>query len=235
MKRILRVCALPAALLLLSGAACGQSGFPFQNETLRFAVKWASGVQLGEGAFTARQSGTGWEFEFKLDASVPGFAVGDTFRSAADQGLCSTEFVRNLSRGKRVSGERTVYDQKAGRARRTTVVPAEGGSSEFATGTCARDALTYFYYVRRELGQGRVAPAQQVFYGGAYTVKLTYAGSETVTIGSERIATDLVKVHMSGEKADADFDALFARDAARTPVLVRVPFVLGTFSLELVR
>ena len=28
---------------------------------------------------------------------------------------------------------------------------------------------------------------------------------------------------------------LFARDPARTPVLIRVPLALGTFSLELIR
>ena len=31
------------------------------------------------------------------------------------------------------------------------------------------------------------------------------------------------------------FDLLFARDPARTPVLIRVPLSLGTFSLELMR
>jgi hypothetical protein len=40
---------------------------------------------------------------------------------------------------------------------------------------------------------------------------------------------------VKGPKADFAFDIFFARDAARTPLSVRIPLPLGVFSLDLVR
>jgi hypothetical protein len=47
--------------------------------------------------------------------------------------------------------------------------------------------------------------------------------------------TDRLASSVHGPSSNLDFDLLFARDAARTPVLIRVPLALGTFSLELIR
>ncbi len=56
------------------------------------------------------------------------------------------------------------------------MVPAGGGKSEFAIPTCGRDALTFQYFARREMGQGRVPPAGKVFFGSGYEVKTVYTG-----------------------------------------------------------
>ncbi len=40
---------------------------------------------------------------------------------------------------------------------------------------------------------------------------------------------------VKGPATDITFDVFFAKDAARTPALVKVPLELGTFSMELVR
>ncbi len=42
-------------------------------------------------------------------------------------------------------------------------------------------------------------------------------------------------VTVKGPKSDFNFEVFFARDAARTPLPVKVPLRVGTFSLELVR
>jgi hypothetical protein len=47
--------------------------------------------------------------------------------------------------------------------------------------------------------------------------------------------TDRVVVYVKGPKSDFSFETYYARDAARTPLLVKVPFSAGTFSMELVR
>jgi hypothetical protein len=47
--------------------------------------------------------------------------------------------------------------------------------------------------------------------------------------------TDHVLVSIKGPKSDATAEIFFARDAARTPLLVKVPLSLGTVSVELVR
>jgi hypothetical protein len=44
-----------------------------------------------------------------------------------------------------------------------------------------------------------------------------------------------VNCAIRGPKSEIHLEILFARDAARTPLLVLVPFSLGTFSLELIR
>jgi hypothetical protein len=40
---------------------------------------------------------------------------------------------------------------------------------------------------------------------------------------------------VKGPKSSFAFEMFFARDAARTPLLVRVPLSAGSFSMELVR
>ena len=82
--------------------------------------------------------------------------------------------------------EKTSFDQAAGSAKRVTEFPAGGGESTFTVPSCARDAVAYVYYARAELGQGRVPPPQQVYFGAAYTVHLTYVGEEKLQVGESR-------------------------------------------------
>ena len=47
-------------LILAAAAAYGQSpanltGFPFQNETLHYKVRWTDGLLLGDAVFSARK------------------------------------------------------------------------------------------------------------------------------------------------------------------------------------
>src|SRR3954463_3355150 len=160
----------------LSAAACfGQAaqkiapptpkltGFPFQDETLRYSVKWPSGLSLGDAVFAAHHTTSGWAFETTVDIGVPGFAIKDAYRSNATQELCSVDFDRSFSHGSKKTREKTTFDQQKGRAQRVTILPPDGGKTDIDIPSCARDALAFVYFARREMGQGRVAPAQQVF------------------------------------------------------------------------
>src|SRR4051812_41593929 len=60
------------------------------------------------------------------------------------------------------------------RAVRRTTQPPSDGKSEFAVPACSHDALAFVYLMRREMGQGRVAPAETVYFGGGYSVALKY-------------------------------------------------------------
>jgi hypothetical protein len=40
---------------------------------------------------------------------------------------------------------------------------------------------------------------------------------------------------VKGAKADSTFEVFYARDAARTPLLIRVPISLGTITMELTK
>jgi len=86
-----------------------------------------------------------------------------------------------------------------------------------------------------ELGQGRVPAPQQVYFGSAYSVKLDYTGAENIMSGGKSVVTDRVHATVKGPKSDFQCDMFFARDAARTPLNIRIPLPLGTFSLDLVR
>jgi hypothetical protein len=221
-----------AALLIGGSLAQAQSGFPFTDETLAYTVSWPSGLGIGEGRTQARKSAAGWDFEFTLSGGIPGFAVADTFRSLSTPELCSVEFAKNSVHGRRKARERTVFDTRSGIATRST---ENGGKTEIPMGVCTRDALAFLYFTRRELGQGRVPPPQAVLFGALYDIKLEYRGSEPVTVNGRTQEADRIFGTVRGPASDHTFEALFARDAARTPLKVRVPLPLGTFSLDLVR
>jgi len=205
------------------------AGFPFQNETLRYQVKWPAGASLGEARMLAhKKDGGRWDLELSLDAAIPGFAVKDQYRSAVSSDLCSAEFGRESAHGTRKSKETVKFEQESRRAHRVT---EGGGKSDIDLPTCAMDALAYLYFTRREMGQGRVPAAGTIVFGGKYDIRLEYPGPEDF----KGAVTDRLNATVRGPSSNVTFDILFARDPARTPVLVRLPLPLGTFSLELMR
>jgi uncharacterized protein DUF3108 len=205
------------------------TGFPFQNETLRFSVNWPTGVSLGHAVMQARQTDDGkWDFEFTLDASIPGITITDRYHSVATADLCSVEFERDSTHGTKKSHDTVTFAQDRGSARRKT---AGGGSSDIGVPACAKDALTFLYFTRREMGQGRVPLATTIVMGSPYEIQLEYKGEEPV----KGAVSDRLVSSVRGPASNVSFDILFARDPARSPLLVRTPLPLGTFSLELTR
>jgi hypothetical protein len=220
------------ALVAVAAAADGPTGFPFTSEELRYTANWPSGLSLGEGIFRAQKADQGWNFSLRLSANVPTYAVAEHHRALATSDLCSLRLQKESDRGTRKTREETVFHQSAQSATRTT---EKGGKSDFSIPSCARDALTFLYFTRRELGQGRVPPRQQIFFGAAYDIYLEYTGEQKITNKGRPAVTDRVRATVKGAKSDWAFEMFFARDAARTPLLIRVPFALGNFSLELIR
>jgi hypothetical protein len=221
---------------LAAGAARAQSPGGAQSaggEALNYTVNWPSGLSLGEARLEAQRAGTRWQFSFTLEAALPGFTVRDRYQSIADEGGCSLELEKQFAHGLRKGHERTTFDQQAAAATRETL--EGGGKSEMTLGPCAKDALAFLFYLRRELGQGRLPPPQTVYFGAAYQMRLEYGGAQTVPVGEERIEADRLAVTVKGPASEHRFEVFFARDAARTLVLARAPFQMGTFSMELVR
>lgn len=227
------------AAVLIAGSAIGAesattvtaTGFPFADEDLTYSVNWPSGLNLGDGHMRARHQGENWYFELALNASVPGFEVADRYNSSATPDLCSLSFERTSSHGKRKAHE--VETVAAGQVTRQT--ENGGGKSEFAAPGCLKDALTFLYFTRRELGQGRVPPAQQILYGPLYSTTLTYVGAPVIQIGGKPEQSDKLICTMTGPASTLKFEMYFARDAARTPLLITVPLSMGLFQMELVR
>jgi hypothetical protein len=85
------------------------------------------------------------------------------------------------------------------------------------------------------MGQGRVPQAAKVYFGGPYDVRLQYTGAMDVTVGEKTETTDHVNVFIKGPASDLTVEVFYARDAARTPVLFKVPVSIGKVTVELVR
>jgi hypothetical protein len=222
-----------------AASAPSLTGFPFTNETLRYTVTWPTGLSLGEAHMSAARSkaakgvGEQWAFEFALDASVPGFAVADRYHASASlDPLCSATFDKDIAHGSRKTHERIEFDDHAGVARRESL---GAGKSDVPISQCGRDALTFLYFARRELGQGRVPPPEDVVLGAKYQARLEYTGEQTIKVGNKPSVTDRVVVTVKGPASETSFEMFFARDPARTPLLIRVPLSLGVFSMELSR
>ena len=235
--KILLLVMLLMACAPLVLAADQLTGFPFQNETLHYRVKLPGGGNLGEVNLTAHKTGdSGWDFDLSATVGIPVLPISDTYKSSAVGGdLCSSTLRREISHGSKTVIEKTEFDQHTNQAQRQTVVPAGGGTSEFSIPTCGRDALTFLYFARREMGQGTVAPAGQVFFGSSYEVKMVYTGAMDVPVAGKPVVTDHLNVSVKGPASDFTFEIFYARDAARTPLLVKIPVSVGTVTLELVR
>jgi hypothetical protein len=224
------------AFLCLISAASAQTGFPFQNESLHYTINYSSGLSLGDADLSAHRSANGWDFTVTLDAAVAGFKIKDKFTSSMVGGYCATEFERDTIHGSKTTREKTTFDQEKQTAHRQTEFPNDGGSSDLSTGPCGRDAISFLYFARKELGQGRVPPPQVVYFGAPYTVQQSYTGAQNITLADKKSElTDHLVFAVQGPKSDFTVDVFYARDAARTPLLIKIPQAVGTLSMELVR
>jgi len=213
-----------------------QGASPISEESLTYDVNWPSGLSLGEVQLKAAKvagpegSGEKWNLEFTLDAAVPGFVVADRYRSSTTAELCSVQFDKQLSRGGKTAKEQTRFDQPAGSATRET---SGGGSSQLRIGACAKDALAFLYYLRRELSQGRLPPPQTVYFGAPYQLRLEFAGRQRLAVGGQQFEADRIRASLKGAASETTFEIFFAQDPTRRPLLIRAPLPLGTFSMEL--
>jgi hypothetical protein len=224
------------ASLCLASAAPAQTGFPFQNESLHYTINYSSGLSLGDANFSAHKSSTGWDYTVSIDASVTGFSIKDKYTASMAAGYCSTEFERDTIHGSKSAREKTTFDADKQTARRQTEFPNEGGYSDMSTGPCGRDAISFLYFSRKELGQGRVPPPQVVYFGSPYTVQESYTGAQNITLAENKPeVTDHMVYTVKGPKSEFSVEVYYARDAARTPLLVKIPLAVGTLSMELVR
>jgi Protein of unknown function (DUF3108) len=223
-------------LAVPSFAADQLTGFPFQSETLRYNIRFSSGASLGEATVSAQKTEAGgWRFDMSFNAGLPGVSFADSYRSLVTTDLCSNELERAISHVTKKVLEKTTFDQSHNMAVRQTINPAGGGRSDLRLPTCARDALAYQFFARREMGQGRVPEAGDIFFGGPYRVSSQYTGAMTIPVGNRNEVTDHLNVSIKGPASDVTIEIFYARDAARTPLLVRIPIALGKITLELVR
>ena len=206
---------------------------PLSAESLRYSINWASGLSLGEATLRADKSKEAWDFEVSLDASIPGFALRDSYHSNATVDLCSLELDKTFTHGARKADEKTTFDQTNHTATRET--QNGGGKSDQSISSCAKDALTFLQFARSELAQGRLAPQQSVVFGAPYSVRIEYTGAQKIKVGDQSVDADRILATIKGPTTDLTVEMFFARDAARTPLVAHIPLALGSFTVELIR
>ena len=214
-----------------SGAAAS-GGTAAKVDNFHFNLNWPSGLSIGEAHLSSSRADGKLKSSFRLEASVPGFALQEQVESVATEDFCSESLTKSGMRGKKKVDEKTIFDQNAMRAERTT---SGGGKSELSTGACAKDALTFLHYVRRELVQGRLPKPQAVYYGGAYQIRLDYTGTQTIRIGDKAEEADRLTGTIKGAGSEYTIELFFARDDTRTPLLIQAPLAMGKFAMELAR
>jgi hypothetical protein len=226
---------LPALLAQPAVIPAALDGFPFADETLDYTVNFSAGVPVGKVHTVAkRDPAKGWNFSFSLDASLPAFPIIDRFNAYTGLDLCSIGFDRSSEHGsKRKAKEVTYYDR--GRSVAVRQTKDGGGLSEIPVGLCPHDALSFLYFLRRELGQGRMPPNDVILAGAAYRISMVYAGEKSIVRNKRPVPVDQINCTVKGPASEVRLEVLFARDAARTPLVIRCPLTVGTFSLELVR
>jgi len=207
------------------------------NETLRYSINWPTGVSLGEAQLSASSSAGAsglpghMHFQFDLDASAPAFTVSDRFRSDASGSFCSSEFDKSTSHGSKKVNDKETFDSQTG-----TVTRGSGASqAEMSANLCGKDALTFLYFLRQELSQGRIPARETVYFGAPYEVRLNSAGTESIKIGNASVDADRITAAVTGPSSSISVEMLFLKDRARTLAVVRVPLALGKFSMELVK
>ncbi len=203
-------------------AAPKSAPFP-QKESLRYALNWESGLNLGDAQLTAGPSatgdGAGWEFSLPTAGRGPEIPHRRIRPVPGNGELLHVESEKKAIRGKRKTDEKTTFETRLLKANRQTL---NGGKSEIPVSACAKDALTFLYFLRRELAQGRLPQAQTVLYGAPYDIGVQYIGTQKLKVGDEETDAERIGISIKGPVVNQNVEILFLKDAVRTPARVRV-------------
>ena len=154
----------------------------------------------------------------------------DDATPVASAGFCSARLDKETAHGQRKTKETVTFDQEQHQVKRET---QGGGHSEFTTDACARDALALLQFVRKELEQGHLAPQQTVIFGGEYQIRFEYTGVQRIKTGETTTDAERIQTSITGPGNGITLELFFARDAARTPLLARIPLPIGTLTVEI--
>ena len=199
------------------------------DEVLAYAIAWSSGLSLGKVEFRSRQTQQGWSFEADVSADLPLIEIRDEYRSTADGELCSLAFEKDIQHGQRTIRESVTFDQQNQTA--TREVLGGGGESEIDIPPCARDGLSFFYYLRQQLALGKIPPPDDVNFGGQYQINLRYLETRDILDRGALRTADRLLFDVRGPTSQHSFEIFFGRDRARTPLLMQVWSDIGTFSI----
>ena len=202
------------------------------DERLEYTITWPSGLPVGRAELRARDLDPGWRFEMTLRASLPQIEVDDAFVSRTDAEMCSQTFEKHVRHGAKRAHESLRFGPRE--LERTNLeAPTSEHPGRIAVGDCARDALAYLFFLRRDLAAGRIPAPGNIYFGAGYRIRLEFVRTRWLPVAEERRLADEIRVAVRGPASEHAFAVYFARDPARTPLLVRADFEEGPFSMLL--
>ena len=219
-------------LLVVPASVRAQSAdfAPFEGERLVYRLLWPSGIPLGEAVFEVSSDGDEVHFQVSLEARLPQYRFNSTFSAvAAREGLCSLQFHQKIEEGKQTSEESMEFDQKTHRVRR---IRGRNTTTETIP-ECARDPLTFLYYVRSRTAAGEPVESSRIHYGKDIALKLGRREAGTVVAGGSQKQGEKLEVGFPVRDGERTVEVWFSSDSARTPILFTVPTTLADFKAEL--
>jgi hypothetical protein len=218
----------PAAQFMLAQAP---PFAPFESgERLVYQLLWPSGLPLGEAVLEVSSQGADLHFQLSVEARLPQYRFSGTFSSVAKrEGLCSLQFHQKIEEGRRTSEESMEFDQTTHhvqhiRSRGTTTDPIP---------ECARDPLTFLYYVRTLAAAGKAADPGSMHYAKGVAIQLAPGGPGSVDVGGAPRKGEKLAVHFPTRRGQRTLEVWLASDAVRTPLHFTVPTSLAEFKAEL--
>ncbi len=202
------------------------------SEQLNYTIAWPSGLPVGHASLRARALDPGWRHEMTLQATLPSMEIDDMFASRTDSKLCSEVFEKHVRHGDRWAHESLRFGP--GLVERFNLESTDREPpGRNATGDCARDALTFLYYLRQDLAAGRLPSPGTIFFGAAYRIQVWFTRTRRLLIGAEQRAADEFRAVVDGPASRHEFSFFVGQDENRTPLLFRVELGGDIFSMQL--
>ncbi|OFW06747.1 MAG: hypothetical protein A3G20_05310 [Acidobacteria bacterium RIFCSPLOWO2_12_FULL_59_11] len=188
-------------------------------------------MSLGEAFMEASPSGAETHFQVTVEINLPQYALRHSSSSVATGvGLCSLRFRQETGEGaKKWWEESGEFDQAAHEAHWTR----NGQTTTASIAACAQDPLTFLYYFRSRLAEGKPPDSGTLFRGGDFNVRVRAAGAETVAFRGQQRAAEKYVVTFPSQNQELTIELWISTDAERVPVRIRVPSPLAVFTAEL--
>lgn len=221
---------LAALLVLLLPAPLRAQIFPWPDgEKLLAEILWPSGVSMGEATLEARSLQDRIHLTAHVEVALPQGRLLYRYSSTATAGLCSLEFRRSSQRSGKFWEEITRFDPETGMAS----VTRDGHTREAASGKCPRDPLTYLYYYRAQAAAGKRPTTETLFLNGALPLRIESNRRESVKVNRIERQGERYRITFPSAAGEGNVEIWLDGATRQTPIAVRLPLPLATFSAEL--
>jgi hypothetical protein len=200
-----------------------------EGEKLVFEIFWPSGVSMGEATLEAKSIKDNLYFWAVAEVGLPQGRILYKYSSIASSDLCSREYRQSVERPGKFWEEITKFDADAGKA----TVSRDGRSREVTAAKCSRDPLALLYYYRAQAGVGKSASSETLFLGAPLSLKIEAKGKEQIKIKQTQRRGDHYIIMYPSASGDRSLELWLSDSPAQTPIAVRLPLPLATFSAEL--